>query len=225
MSELNLQKASDNTLRATSDYEQVFDHVAAHFQAQGGTLKTIERAQGRIEAAWKYGVNPFGLRITAHFTSEGDETILITLNGSFVDAIDTFGAAKKKARAITDEILKPIDVAAWPIKEVVAPTQQPPVATTPAAPPQAAMNGENAVSHRGKRKGLTAVLIFLGGGIGLHKFYTGNWGWGLLYLVLCTTGIPLILSVIEFIRVLCLTQEEFDRRYNYRHVSAFSWVW
>ena len=87
------------------------------------------------------------------------------------------------------------------------------------------MLGADAVPHRGKRKGLTAVLIFLGGGIGLHKFYTGNWGWGLLYLVLCTTGIPLALSVIEFVRVLCLTPEEFDRRYNYRRVSAFSWVW
>jgi TM2 domain-containing membrane protein YozV len=225
MSAINLQKASDNTLSSTSDYEQLFDHVAAHFQAQGGTLKTIERAQGRIEAAWKYGVNPFGMRITAHFTSEGDDTIQITLNGSFVDAIDTFGAAKKKARAITDELLKPIDVAAWPIKEVAAPTQQPPVATIPGTPPQAQLNGADAVPHRGKRKGLTAVLIFLGGGFGLHKFYTGNWGWGLLYLVLCTTGIPLALSVIEFIRVLCLTPEEFDRRYNYRRVSAFSWVW
>ncbi|WP_429149095.1 hypothetical protein, partial [Aeromonas rivipollensis] len=46
-----------------------------------------------------------------------------------------------------------------------------------------------------------------------------------IYLALCTTGLPLILSVIEFIRVLCLTQEEFDRRYNYRPISAFSWVW
>ena len=222
MNTISLQKVSDNTLCSTSPYEQLFEHVAAHLQAQGGTLKTIERTQGRIEAAWKYGFNPFGLRITVNFASQGDETIQLTLNGTFVDAIDTFGAAKKKARAITDELLKPIDIAAWPIKEGATSSQQPSATTTP---PQAPLNGANAVAHRGKRKGLTAVLAFLGGSIGLHKFYTGNWGWGLIYLVLCTTGLPLILSVIEFIRVLCLTQEEFDRRYNYRPITAFSWVW
>lgn len=225
METINLQKTSDTTLQSMSDYEQLFDHVAAHFQAQGGTLKIIERAQGKIEATWKYGINPFGLRISAHFTAQGDETIHITLNGSFVDAIDTFGAAKKKAKAMTDELLKPIDVAAWPIKELKAQAIQPPTSIPQSTPQQAPMLGADAVPHRGKRKGLTAVLIFLGGGIGLHKFYTGNWGWGLLYLVLCTTGIPLALSVIEFVRVLCLTPEEFDRRYNYRRVSAFSWVW
>ncbi|WP_279475594.1 hypothetical protein [Aeromonas veronii] len=117
MNTISLQKVSDNTLCSTSPYEQLFDHVAAHLQAQGGTLKTIERTQGRIEAAWKYGFNPFGMRITVNFASQGNEAIQLTLNGSFVDAIDTFGAAKKKARAITDELLKPIDIAAWPIKE------------------------------------------------------------------------------------------------------------
>jgi len=65
------------------------------------------------------------MRITVNFASQGNETILLTLNGSFVDAIDTFGAAKKKARAITDELLKPIDIAAWPIKEGAASSQQP----------------------------------------------------------------------------------------------------
>ena len=70
-----------------------------------------------------------------------------------------------------------------------------------------------------------ALLVFFGGGFGLHKFYTGNWGWGLIYLAACTTGIPVLLSLIEFIKVLCLSQEEFDKRYNYQAVRAFQWVW
>lgn len=57
MNTISLQKVSDNTLCSTSPYEQLFEHVAAHLQAQGGTLKTVERTQGRIEAAWKYGFN------------------------------------------------------------------------------------------------------------------------------------------------------------------------
>ena len=69
------------------------------------------------------------------------------------------------------------------------------------------------------------LLVFFGGGIGLHKFYAGNWGWGLIYLAACSTGIPVLLSLIEFIKVLCLSQEEFDKRYNYQAVRAFQWVW
>lgn len=205
---------SDLVLRSHDDYETVFEHVAAHLQAEGGTIKKVDRAKGELEASWKYGVNPFGQRVTAHFSSPEEGIVELSLTGSFVDAIDTFGTAKKKAKAIAAVIPNPIDVTAWPIREP-SPTQ---------APVQSAPVG-GTVHHRGKRKVLMAILMFFGGGLGLHKFYTGNWGWGLIYLAACTTGIPVLLSVIEFIRVLCLTQEEFDKRYNYQAVRAFQWVW
>lgn len=96
MNTISLQKVSDNTLCSTSPYEPLFEHVAAHLQAQGGTLKTIERTQGRIEAAWKYGFNRFGLRITVNFASQGDETIQLTLNGSFVVTVHPDGIDRKK---------------------------------------------------------------------------------------------------------------------------------
>ena len=126
------------------------------------------------------------MRITVNFASQGDETIQLTLNGSFVDAIDTFGAAKKKARAITDELLKPIDIAAWPIKE----GQHPPCSPLPRPLPAGTAKRRKRRCAPWQRKGLTAVFAFLGGGIGLHKFYTGNWGWGLIYLALCTPAFP-----------------------------------
>lgn len=205
---------SDLVLRSHDDYEAVFEHVAAHLQAEGGTIKSADRAKGVLEASWKYGINPFGLRVTVHFSAPEEGCVELSLTGSFVDAIDTWGTAKKKAKAIAGVLPSSIDVAAWPIREQAA--------VSAAAQP---VPTGGAVHHRGKRKVLMALLVFFGGGIGLHKFYTGNWGWGLIYLAACTTGLPVLLSLVEFIRVLCLSQEEFDKRYNYQAVRAFQWVW
>ncbi|WP_324019251.1 TM2 domain-containing protein [Aeromonas hydrophila] len=209
-----ITKLSDLVLRSHADYEAVFEHVAAHLQAEGGTIKVVDRAKGMLEASWKYGINPFGLRVTVHFTSPEEGIVELSLTGSFVDAIDTWGTAKKKAKAIAEVLPLPIDAAAWPIREQ---------ASVPASTQPAPAGGT--VHHRGKRKVLMALLVFFGGGIGLHKFYVGNWGWGLIYLAACTTGIPVLLSLVEFIKVLCLSQEEFDKRYNYQAVRAFQWVW
>lgn len=47
------------------------------------------------------------------------------------------------------------------------------------------------------------VLALLLGGIGIHKFYAGYSGAGVMYLLFCWTGIPLILSLIDFIIGCC----------------------
>lgn len=47
------------------------------------------------------------------------------------------------------------------------------------------------------------LLAFLLGGIGVHKFYAGKTGAGILYLLFCWTFIPSIVALIEFIVALC----------------------
>ena len=47
------------------------------------------------------------------------------------------------------------------------------------------------------------LLAFFLGGIGIHKFYAGKTGAGILYLIFCWSGIPAIISFIEFIVALC----------------------
>ena len=49
--------------------------------------------------------------------------------------------------------------------------------------------------------------IFLGG-IGVHKFYMGKTGKGILYLLLCWTGIPAIIGFIEGIMYLTDSDEK-----------------
>ena len=47
------------------------------------------------------------------------------------------------------------------------------------------------------------VLAFFLGGIGIHKFYAGKIGTGIVYILFCWTFVPSFIAFIEFIIGLC----------------------
>ncbi|MBE6098891.1 MAG: zinc-ribbon domain and TM2 domain-containing protein [Anaerovibrio sp.] len=53
--------------------------------------------------------------------------------------------------------------------------------------------------------GILAILL---GGLGVHKFFAGKIGWGIAYLLLCWTGIPAILALVEGIIGLTTASDE-----------------
>jgi TM2 domain-containing membrane protein YozV len=63
-----------------------------------------------------------------------------------------------------------------------------------------------------KSLAMAIVLAVFFGGIGLHKFYIGRLGEGMIYLLFCWTGIPFIFGWIEaFQYLLCGNDEKFTR--------------
>lgn len=67
-----------------------------------------------------------------------------------------------------------------------------------------------------KNKIVAAILAIILGGLGIHKFYLGQTGKGILYLVFCWTYIPAILAFIEGIIILCSNDENFQIKYKCR---------
>lgn len=65
-----------------------------------------------------------------------------------------------------------------------------------------------------KSKTTAVVLAFFLGGFGAHRFYLGQSGRGILYLVFCWTFIPAIIAFIDFFCLLLMSDEEFNRKYN-----------
>lgn len=65
-----------------------------------------------------------------------------------------------------------------------------------------------------KSKGTAALLAIFLGGIGIHKFYLNQAGWGVVYILFCFTFIPAILGFIEGLIFATMSNEDFDRRYN-----------
>ena len=60
----------------------------------------------------------------------------------------------------------------------------------------------NGKIEKPKNKWIAILLCLFLGGIGAHKFYEGKNGMGVLYFVLCLTGIPVFLSIIDLIVLL-----------------------
>ena len=70
-----------------------------------------------------------------------------------------------------------------------------------------------ATTHKSKiAAGILAILL---GGLGIHKFYMGKIGKGLLYLLFCWTGIPAFIGLIEGIMYLCESDEKFAYRVSF----------
>ncbi|MBP5397558.1 MAG: TM2 domain-containing protein [Bacteroidales bacterium] len=63
-----------------------------------------------------------------------------------------------------------------------------------------------------KNRIAAGVLAILLGGLGIHKFYMGKTGMGILYLVFCWTGIPSLAGLIEGIIYICESDEKFASR-------------
>ena len=53
------------------------------------------------------------------------------------------------------------------------------------------------------------VLALLLGGVGAHRFYLRQWGWGIAYVLFAPTFIPLIIALIE-----CFLIRKRTERYN-----------
>lgn len=70
------------------------------------------------------------------------------------------------------------------------------------------------VAKAPKSRVLTAVLALFLGGLGAHKFYLEEYAWGVIYLALCWTFIPAIVSVFETIYFLILSDDSFDKKFN-----------
>ncbi len=70
------------------------------------------------------------------------------------------------------------------------------------------------VASNGKSRIAAALFAFFLGGFGGHKFYLGQVGLGIVYLIFCWTFIPSIIAFIEFILFLTMSDEKFNRQYG-----------
>lgn len=71
----------------------------------------------------------------------------------------------------------------------------------------------------------TLLGIFLGG-FGAHKFYMGNWGWGIIYLVTCWLYVPFFIAMAEWIRYVLMSDVEFIEKSRQAQLKGpFGFLW
>ena len=95
-------------------------------------------------------------------------------------------------------------------------TQQPQYAQQQYAQPAQQRNPAILNSWPIKNKLVAALLAILLDALGIHKFYLGQGGKGILYILFCWTYIPGILGLIEGIMILTSNDENFQLKYKCR---------
>lgn len=68
----------------------------------------------------------------------------------------------------------------------------------------------------GKSRVAAIVIALFLGGFGGHKFYLGQVGFGLLYLLFFWTLIPCVVATVELIIYLTMSDEAFAHKYDRR---------
>ena len=75
------------------------------------------------------------------------------------------------------------------------------------------VKNENAMKkNKKKNKYIAALLAFFFGIFGGHKFYTGHWIAGIIHALISLTGISALLSFVEAIIYLVISNEKFDSK-------------
>lgn len=62
-------------------------------------------------------------------------------------------------------------------------------------------------------KTLIGILAILFGAYGIHHFFLGHIKRGILSILFCWTLVPTVLSIAEGIHILCMSEEQFQRKY------------
>lgn len=76
-----------------------------------------------------------------------------------------------------------------------------------------------------KKSKITAgILALLLGGLGVHYFYLGSWGWGIISILFCWTYIPALVSLVFGVHYLMLSDEQFACKMN-KSQDPFYLLW
>ena len=79
--------------------------------------------------------------------------------------------------------------------------------------------------NRGKQKVVAGILAILLGWLGIHHFYLGSVGAGVVCILLSFCfGLGALLGIVEGILILVMKDEEFEARYNQREPGSMEFA-
>ena len=71
-----------------------------------------------------------------------------------------------------------------------------------------------------KDKTVAAILAFIFGVFGVHRFYLGQTMWGVLSIIFFWTGIPALIGILDSILFLAMDNDAFDYKYNWKQMDS-----
>jgi hypothetical protein len=111
----------DGKFAFNGDYSQIFQLVERAMRECDTTVKERSAEKGLLRGKCKYGLNPFGITVTATFYDASPCT-RVDVDATLTDAFDTFSACKKKVAQISERI---VEIASSAIGSTPASAAQP----------------------------------------------------------------------------------------------------
>lgn len=113
---------------------------------------------------------------------------------------------------------------------IVQPTQQKKSESTERLKKQIAQGINKTANYlsrdRSKNKATATLMAMFLGIFGGHKFYMGSWGWGIVYLLTFWLIIPILITIVETVRYVLMTDEEFRVKAEaFRGKGPFGFFW
>ncbi len=102
---LAMTVVGDGKFAFTGHYAQIFQLVERALRECDTTVKERSTDKGLLRGKCKYGLNPFGITVTATFYDASPST-RVDVEATLSDAFDTFNACKKKVLQISDRIIE-----------------------------------------------------------------------------------------------------------------------
>jgi hypothetical protein len=104
-SPLTLSVVGDGKFAFSGDYAQIFQIVEQALLECGAKIKERSMQSGVLRGKCGYGINPFGLTVTASFYDAAPGT-RVNVEATLTDSFDTFGACKKKVAQVSERIVE-----------------------------------------------------------------------------------------------------------------------
>jgi TM2 domain-containing membrane protein YozV len=81
-------------------------------------------------------------------------------------------------------------------------------------PPMRDSGSLGPMTPSGKNRIAAALFAIFLGGLGIHKFYLGRIGFGIIYLIFCWTLIPAVVGFIEGVIYIASSDSDFAAKYG-----------
>ena len=196
-------------LRPACSYPQALDALQRAMTELGGQLQPAPGA-GVVDGRWRLGLNAKGLRVLASVFEDG-RGLGVMIRHDVGQMPYGTGRTRRQAAAVAARFA-----------EIAAGLE--PAALPAADGPQPPRLVEGGCPHRGLSRRQAVLYAIIGGGVGLHRFYLGSWGWGLCYLglLLLLPGSSVIVALAEAVRLWRMTPDAFDAAYNLRPATPLA---
>jgi hypothetical protein len=226
MTDTTLKIINDSTFVSFLPYAEIFEIAKRAGISLGGKLKVDDSGAGSLRFGFRWGINPTGLKVNIQFRPQpGGGTAILATGGAW-----DFGVGAARGRAILFEIARRTEADKTGGMASQASDRSEPVASgTGSTSSTLSTVNQPGTMYRGKSKTGAIVFCLIAGGLGVHRFYLGTWGFGIVFIGLTLAGsaigLPYLgatLAVCDAIRLLVMKKPDFEAAYNLSQVGPFT---